>query len=79
MSVFDPSNYTDHDRIAEITAKLEAMRDDLEEVNRSDLLEDVDPYLIHRIHEEAIFLLDELQLLEENISGAERKRAIGDF
>ena len=40
MSVFDTSFYTNHERINEIIAKLEAMRGDLEEINRTEALED---------------------------------------
>lgn len=78
MSVFDPSFFTNHERISEIIAKLEAMREDLEEINLAEALEDVDPFLIHRIHEESISLLDELQLLEENIAGAEYNQSAGN-
>jgi hypothetical protein len=78
MSLFDPSFYTNHDRITEIIMKLETMRDDLEELNRSDLLEEVDPFLVHRLRLEAINLLDELQLMEENIAGVEYNKASGD-
>lgn len=78
MSVFDPSFYTDHDRITEIISKLEAMRTDLEELNRSDMLEDVDNFLVHRLYQETLSLLDELQLMEENIAAAEYNKAAGD-
>lgn len=78
MSVFDSSYHTDHDKIADLILKLEMLRDDLEEINRSDLLEDVDPFLIHRIHEETNHLMGDLQLMEENIAGVEFDRAAGD-
>lgn len=78
MSVFDPSNYTDHERISEIIAKLESLREDLEEINSSEALEDIDPFLIHKVREESVTLLDELQLLEENVAGAEFNQSHGD-
>ena len=77
MSVFDPSFYTNHTHITEIISKLESMRDDLEEVNRADLLDDIDPFLLSRIHEEVLELVSELQKMEENISETELKKAIG--
>lgn len=78
MSLFDASYHTDHKKITELILKLEVLRDDLEEINRSDLLEDIDPFLIHRIQGETGSLLGELQLMEENISDVEFDRAAGD-
>ncbi len=77
MTVFDPSFYTNHNKITEIINKLEVMRDDLEEVNRADLLDDIDPFLISRIHEEIHDLLFELELMEDNISETQLKKATG--
>lgn len=71
MSVFDPSFYTNHEHITEIISKLEAMRNDLEELNRAEMLEEVDHFLVQRLYQETLSLQDELQLMEENISGIE--------
>lgn len=78
MAVFDPAYYTNHGKITQIVNRLENMRQDLEEFNRSDKLKEVDSFLIHRIHEETLALLDELQQLEQNITEADFKKAVNE-